>query len=147
MENLLQTFSDPKVQSFLNSFDANSEIQIRKDLEHIENIKRLVLASKGDDLPKKAISDELSSIIRFDNGDGSNVVGKLVSASLLTDKLALHSEKLDYMLVSAGYDLSSIFDNPTSMRQYERTIIRINNLPENHMLLALAENLILRLSE
>lgn len=85
--------------------------------------------------------------MRFDNGDGSNVVGKLVSTSLLIDKLALHSEKLNYMIISGGYDLSSLFRNPETMRQYERTIIRINNLPENHMLLALAENFIIRLSE
>lgn len=145
LENLFRTFSDPEVQSFLKTFKTQSQIQ--EDLAHIEALKKIVTASKGTSLPKKAISDELSSVIRFDNGDGSNVVGKMVSASLLIDKLALHSEKLDYMLTSAGYDLATVFDDPKSMRQYERTIIRINNLPENQMLLALAENFVLRVSE
>jgi hypothetical protein len=85
--------------------------------------------------------------MRFDDGDGSNVISKFISASLLIDKLSLHSEKLDYMLVSAGYDVSKIFDDRLSMEEYERTIIRINNLPENQMLLALAENFILRIAE
>ena len=131
----------------LDSFTGEAQAQIQKDLKHIEAIKQIVEASKGMSLPKNAISIELSTILRFDDGDGSNVVGKIVSASLLIDKLALHSEKLNYMLISAGYDLPSIFDNPVIMREYERTIIRINNLPENHMLLALAENFILRIAE
>ncbi len=116
-------------------------------MKHIEVIKKIVADTKGGPLPRKLIAQELSSIMRFDNGDGSNVISKLVSASLLIDKLALHSEKLNYMLISGGYNLSPIFDDPTAMRQYERTIIRINNLPENHMLLALSENFIIRLSE
>lgn len=147
MENILRTFRDTKVQSFLDSFDSNIKIQIQKDLEHIEVVSNLLSTSKGAKLSRKLLYDELSSVLRFDAGDGSNVVGKIVSATLLIDKLALHSEKLDYMLISAGYDLSSLFDDPDFMREYERTIIRINNLPENHMLLALTENFVIRLAE
>lgn len=147
LENVFRTLADPEVRSFLDSFETSVQPQIKKDLERIEAIKKIVTASKGAKLPRKALSEELSSVIRFDDGDESNVVGKIISASLLIDKLALHSEKLDYMLVSAGYNLTTVFDDPSSMRQYERTVVRINNLPENHMLLALAENFVLRLSE
>ena len=51
------------------------------------------------------------------------------------------------MLIKAGYEIMPIFDDPLLMRQYERTIMRTNNLPENNMLLALAENLIIRIIE
>lgn len=147
LNQIFRTLSDPEVQSFLDSFEPSIQAQIKQDLLHIEAIKKIVTSSKGTKLPRKTLSDELASVIRFDDGDGSNVIGKLISASLLIDKLALHSEKLDYMLLSAGYDLATVFDNPIAMQQYERTIVRINNLPENHMLLALAENFILRISE
>lgn len=145
LDNIFRTLSSPETESFLGSLPSQSEI--RQDLGHIEAIKKLLSDTKGEPLPRKLIAQELSTIMRFDSGDGSNVVSKLVSASLLIDKLALHSEKLNYMLQTGGYNLPSIFDNPTMMRQYERTVIRTNNLPENHMLLALTENFIIRLAE
>ncbi len=147
LTNLIKTFKDPEVQSFLQSFEGDAKKETDDDLKHVQVAEKIIRESKNSTIPKKAIIDELSAVMRFDDWDGSNVVSKLISASLLIDKLALHSEKLDYMLVSAGYDLSAIFDNPTVMQQYERAIIRTNNLPENHMLLALAENFILRISE
>lgn len=147
LANLLRILEDSETQSFLRTFGPKIQSQIQEDLKHIEAIQKIIAETKDGNLPKKAIADELSSVIRFDDGDGANVVGKIVSASLLIDKLSLHSEKLDYMLVSAGYNLSAVFDNPVIMQQYERTIIRINNLPENQMLLALAENFILRIAE
>jgi hypothetical protein len=147
MKHLFRTLDNQEVQLFLGSFDTTIQKKIRKDLERIETIRRIVSDSKGTSLPKRTIAKELSSVMRFDDGDGSNVISKFISASLLIDKLSLHSEKLDYMLVSAGYDVSKIFDDRLSMEEYERTIIRINNLPENQMLLALAENFILRIAE
>jgi hypothetical protein len=118
-------------------------------MKHIESINKMMteVKTKKTIVSRKAISQELSRIMRFDDGDGSNVVGKIASASLLTYKLAQHSEKLNYMLVSAGYNLNTVFDDVSSMRQYERTVMRINNLPEDKVLLALSENFILRLSE
>jgi hypothetical protein len=147
LERMLKTLESPKIQALLHSFDQKSLEQIEEDLGHIEVIKDMIASSKNVRLPRKAIANELSPVLRFDTGDGSNVVWKIVSASLLIDKLALHSEKLDYMLISAGYDLSSIFDNAEVMQEYERSIIRVNNLREDQMLLALAENLIIRISE
>lgn len=104
--SLVQTINKPETQSYLASFQGEEKKEIEKDLALVKEIENILRQTKNGEVPKKAIADILTPIIRFDEGNGSNVVGKIISASLLIDKLALHSEKLDYMLVSAGYDLS-----------------------------------------
>lgn len=101
-----------------------------------------------DDLSPKEFRkfvEGMGEIMRIDPGDGSNLVGKAFSAALLDSKISLHYRKTSYWLSEMGVPFEYLAESDEERSKYERTVALVNNLSEDRVLLALAENHAIRI--
>ncbi|MDD2487534.1 MAG: LysM domain-containing protein [Candidatus Gracilibacteria bacterium] len=147
-ENLLNFFSKTEGQEFkdyLNSLTAKQKSAAKGDIDTAEKLKSIINKDNLDKDDFKDIKKYLKELIRIDSGDGSNFIGKMLGASLLSDKINVHFQKFNGILYNAGENIDDIYSDKDKMRDYESSILLINHLGENSALYAFAENCILRI--
>ncbi len=126
---------------------ANARSWIASDMEKVDTIK-WYLAKK--DLEKSDFEDltrTLLGLFRLDDGKNENMVGKIIAASLMEDKLNIHAVKLDGIMEKIGEDRLKPDDTPDRISWFNNTLLLMNNLGERKVLYGLTENYILRILE
>lgn len=91
------------------------------------------------------VRESLISLMRIDSGDASNLVGKTFSAALLDTKISLHFRKTAYWLPEMGVPFEYLADSDEERSKFDRVVALVNNLSEDKVLLALAENYVIRI--
>lgn len=85
-------------------------------------------------------------MLRMDDGSGSNVVGKVLGATLLERRLDILSTKLEGVLHKAGVSMNAILASPEGRTKFNETILLTNNLGEKDVFLfGITENYMLRI--
>lgn len=121
--------------------------RIEEDLSIAHRARMITEKSELDKRDFEMLTELLSTLFRLDDGSGSNVVGKILSASLLNDKINNHFRKLNGVLEASGENPRAIQTNPQSRESYEDMILMANNLGETNVVYGLAENRLIRLLE
>lgn len=75
--------------------------RIASDLSVADRISLIVAKPSPTKEDFAMLADLLTKLLRLDDGTGSNVVGKIIGASVLNDKLNLHFQKLNGVLQAA----------------------------------------------
>jgi hypothetical protein len=94
----------------------------------------------------KWVIAKMMKLVRLDTGDGSNIVGKVFTTSLMQAKILLHYRKTSYWLEQMEIPFDLLANSEEERAKYERTVALVNNLSEEKVLLALLENMIIRLA-
>ncbi|MDD2870981.1 MAG: hypothetical protein PHS49_03240 [Candidatus Gracilibacteria bacterium] len=152
-KQLLKAFSfleSNEFKDYLSLMDNTYASRVNEDLRIVGQIKSLVLNyDLVDDETKKiyltTIKEQLQQILLLDDGTGSNIVGKIVGASLVNDKLNLHFQKFNGILQASGEKLDDIYNDTEKMQSYEKITMLINNLGERNVVYGLTENYIIRI--
>jgi hypothetical protein len=85
-------------------------------------------------------------MLKMDDGSGSNVVGKILGATLLERRLDILSTKLEGVLHKAGAKMDAILASPEGRTKFNETILLTNNLGEKDVFLfGITENYMLRI--
>lgn len=85
--------------------------------------------------------------MRLDDGTSSNIVGKIVGASLINDKINGHFQKLDGVLEAVNDPVWKFANDPEKMARHEDAVFVINNMGEKQAMLGFAENYLYRILE
>lgn len=163
----------PDIVALLNEASGKSRIAkkvIASDLETIQECENILKSPERDykklvELLQNIFRIDVWSLTSFDSAKDiaktialwmvgidyryaeTNVVGKIVGAALLEDKLSNHLQKSVWYLSAANQDLWSVFSHPESMESLEKTVLLANNLWEEKVIFWLAENFLLRVIE
>ncbi|MCK9272831.1 hypothetical protein M0P65_04770 [Candidatus Gracilibacteria bacterium] len=119
--------------------------KIEKDLKKVDKIEEILKKEKPSEDDFAEMTNLLQELITIDSGDHSNIVGKILGASLLDDKINTHFEKLNGILLFTGERSIDIYRDKEKMQNYENTILLFNNLSERLTLYGLTENFIIRI--
>lgn len=95
----------------------------------------------------RGLIKRIMRLIRLDTGDGSNLIGKAFTTSLMQEKILLHYKKTSYWLEKMEIPFDLLANSEDERSKYERTVALVNNLSEDKVLLALLENTIIRLAK
>lgn len=93
------------------------------------------------------ISDYLIKILRIDQGNGDTIVGKIIGVSLLSEKINLHSQKLNGVLASIGQSIDAFTGDSNHIGRYESALFFMNNKGEKIATIGFAENFMYRILE
>ncbi|MDP2104142.1 MAG: hypothetical protein Q8K26_04445, partial [Candidatus Gracilibacteria bacterium] len=143
LQKALKGINNPALQKYLT---ANSPI-IKEDLARVAKIGEILKKPYPNDGDMAAVSENLIQILRIDPGDGSTIVGKIIGASLLDDKLNGHFQKLNGTLAAIGESIHSFWDDTGKMPRYEKSVFMINNRGEKVTTLGFAQNYLYRILE
>lgn len=176
LEKVFKTFEDPKIIKLLTQESEKNPLTkkvIQEDLFILARCKEIFSKkelTKEDfrqleDLFKKLLRIDVASVTWHDSIMESaktvilnlvwieqrywwtNIVGKILWASLLDDKISNHFEKTVWFLSAAHQDIPDIFSNKEKMESLEKMVLLTNNLSENKVVFWLAENFLIRLVE
>lgn len=95
----------------------------------------------------KTVISRIMKLVRLDTGNGSNIVGKVFTTSLMQAKILLHYRKTSYWLEQMEIPFDLLSNSEDERAKYERTVALVNNLSEDKVLLSLLENMIIRLAK
>lgn len=132
-----------------------------QDLVKVEEIREILTKQTLTNEDYINVYNLLSQVIRVDyttwefldevswekidiNRPANNIVWKVLSISLLEDKIESHFVKLNWWMERLNEPLSVLFENSEYMKSYEKLIMMINNRWEKDILMWLTENYILR---
>ncbi|MDP2091279.1 MAG: hypothetical protein Q8K30_06815 [Candidatus Gracilibacteria bacterium] len=137
-------------KNYISALNNSSKNRIKMDLTIVGQIKSLILNydSVNEDTQKaylEIIKAKLQSILLLDDGSGENIVGKIIGASLLNDKINLHFQKFNGILQASGEKIDDIYYDSKKMASYEKVIILINNMGERNVVYGLTENYFIRI--
>lgn len=145
MNKVFNIFEDKEILRKIEMFPLWERNSIKEDLKKIQSIKYLV---NSDNLSKedfKTIYYTLRDLIRLDSWDNTNYVWKVISSVFMESKLNNHFEKLAWTLTFSWENIDEIYKDPNKMKNYERSVILINNQWEKTALYMSMENYIYRL--
>ncbi|EKD66543.1 MAG: hypothetical protein ACD_49C00036G0006 [uncultured bacterium (gcode 4)] len=118
--------------------------KIEEDLAKISKIEKILQKENPDKKDFSLMVELLQDLMRLDDWGHSNIVWKIIWTSLLNDKINTHFEKLNWILLFAWEKNIDIYKDEEKMKNYENTILLMNNLWEEQMLYWLTENFIIR---
>lgn len=136
----------PEVYEISKKFlSSSASARFERDAKRFEELRRII--ARDDLSPKefRKFFDGVGELMCIDPGDGSNLVGKAFSAALLDSKISLHYRKTSYWLAEMGIPFEYLAESDEERSKYERTVALVNNLSEDRVLLALAENQVIRI--
>ena len=110
----------PKITKYIAEAPPENRQIIQQDLQIVEKAKIILskdLITKQD---LQMLSDYLLKLIRLDDGTGSNVVGKVIGAVLINEKMNSHFQKLNGVLEATREPIRSFDHNPEKMARYEK---------------------------
>lgn len=119
--------------------------KIESDLVKVDILEKILQKEKPDESDFNKMTNILQDLITIDNWNHSNVVWKILWASLLDDKINTHFEKLNWILLFTWERSVDIYKDKDKMKNYENTILLMNNLSERITLYWLTENFIIRI--
>ncbi len=143
LENLREAvslISDPNspFAQILTEKDRKFPVQFAHDRFLVEEIEKELQQENPD---ARKISDWLQSLFQLNDETNSLIIGKIISASLLSSKILDHSEKVIGQLERSGED---IFSLPDGKDRIARMILLANNEWEGDELRAMFDNFLYR---
>ncbi len=144
IEKAIAKFEKKEVREYI---ETHKNSTLTTDLAQLEGIKVLLSKSPMNTEDFWKLTNTLLSLFRIDDGDNNSIVGKIISASLMEDKLNLHSIKLDGIMEKIGESRITPNDTPERIQWFNNTLLLMNNLWEKKVLYGLTENYILRVLE
>lgn len=137
----LDLILDPssKFQDLIANIEKNFPYEIAQDRKKILKIQ----AELQKDLPDgKIIAEILKDLFRTNDARNIHIIGKIVSISLLQEKLKEHSENISEQLKSMGEDFDMRDQN--QRERYAKYLLLINNMWEKNALYVIFENYLRR---
>lgn len=126
--------------------DSHKNSTVSEDLVIAEKMNSILLKKEPLTPADFAMIRELIlKIIRLDDGSGSNIVGKIVGASLANFKINTHFQTLNGILGATNDPIYGFQNDPEKMKRYENMIYVINNMGEQQALMGSTENLLYRI--
>lgn len=113
-----------------------------KKAESILDILQKEVLTKDD---YNEITDILLSLIKIDDSRNSQIIWKIISASLAEDKLNSHIKHIDWWLVSSWEDMIKLYEDPEKISMIEELSILVYNQWESKVLYWLNTNFMLRI--
>lgn len=130
-----------------NDVDEWADIKkLQKDLDWVKLIRDILNQPTMSESDFDKIYMLLRHIIVLDDKSKptSNYYGKIISASLINDKLNLHFDKLIWLTTAFWDDIGNIYWNPNKLKSIENLTMVTNNIWETKVKYAIFENYLLR---
>lgn len=149
--DFLQDLGDPKIQSTISYFLRFEKYRaiIEQDLAQVEELRTLNTQVNSENRQEiaKQMYDIITWLLRFDDGSGSNIVGKVATISFLDNKVVGHHNNLIHWIHSSGKSVEGILSSPELKERFTNLILTIGHRGETTILRAVTENYILRILE
>ncbi len=149
--DFLKDLETPKIQSTISYFLRFEKYHaiIKNDLDQVERLRTLNTQVTPENKQKigKEMYDIITWLLRFDDGSGSNIIGKVATISLLDNKVVGHHNNLINWMHSSKKPVEDILSSPELKERFTNLILTIGHRGETTILRAVIENYVLRVLE
>ncbi len=149
LEKITESILDPQGEysEVISSLQEKYPEIISKDLNVLKKLHLLLWSYTGsqmqDNIITKEVIENIQALMRLNNGNDSNIIGKILSLQIMRQKLQGHFENIVWQVEMSGWSILDI-DNSLAERLILMAVLA-NNKWENTQLAIMWENFIRRI--